>query len=66
MIKRIVISSTLGLNNLYGWVKLQELPVNNFDWIKDNSQFNEDLIKSHNKESDERYFVEVDVQYLEK
>ena len=30
----------------------QKLPVNNFEWIKNNSQFNEDFIKSYNKESD--------------
>ena len=45
---------------------LQKLPVNNFEWIKDTSQFNEDFIKDYNEESDERYFLEVDVQYLEK
>ena len=30
------------------------------------SQFNESFIKSYNEESDEGYFFEVDVQYLEK
>ena len=54
------------VNNLYGWAMSQELPLNNFEWIKDTSQFNEDLIKDHNEESDEGYFLEVDVQYLEK
>ena len=44
----------------------QKLPVNNFEWIKDTSQFNEDFIKNYNEEIDEGYFVEVDVQYLEK
>ena len=44
----------------------QKLPVNNFEWIKDTSQFNEHFIKSYNEESDEGYFMEVDVQYLEK
>ena len=44
----------------------QKLPVNNFEWIKDASQFNEDFIKFYNEESDEEYFLEVDVQYLEK
>ena len=43
----------------------QKLPVNNFEWIEDTTQFNEDFIKTYNKESDERYFFEVDVQYLE-
>ena len=31
----------------------QKLPVNNFDWIKDTFQFNEDFIKKCNEESDE-------------
>ena len=42
----------------------QKLPVNNFEWIKDTSQFNKDFIKNYNEESDEGYFLEVDVQYL--
>ena len=33
------------VNNFYGWAMLQKLPVNNLELIKDNSQFNEDLIK---------------------
>ena len=35
----------------------QKLPVNNFEWIEDTSNFSE--------ESNERYFLEVDVEYLE-
>ena len=54
------------VNNLYGWAMLQKLPVNNFEWIKDTSQFNEDFIKNYNEESDEGYFLEVDIQYPEK
>ena len=50
----------------YGCAMSQKLPVNNFEWIKDRSQFNEVFIKNYNEESDERYFLEVDVQYLEK
>ena len=45
---------------------LQRLPVDNFGWIKDNYQFNKDFIKTQNEQSDEGYFFEVDVQYLEK
>ena len=41
----------------------QKLPVNNFEWIKDNRQFNEDFMKSYNEDSAEVYFLEVDVQY---
>ena len=33
------------VNNLHGWAMSQKLPVNNFEWIKDNSQFNEDFKK---------------------
>ena len=54
------------VNNLYGWAMLQKLPVNNFEWIKDTSQFNEDFIKNYNEESDEGYFLEVDVQHPKK
>ena len=54
------------VTNLYGWAMSQKLPVNNSEWIKDTSQFNEDFIKNYNEESDELYFLEVDVQYLEK
>ena len=32
---------------------LQKLPVNNFEWVKDTSQFNEDIIKNYYEESDE-------------
>ena len=44
----------------------QKLLVNNFAWIKDTSQFNKYFIKNYNAESDEGYFLEVDIQYLEK
>ena len=54
------------VNHLYGWAMSQKFPVNNFEWIKDTFQFNEDFIKNYNEESDEGYFLKVDVQYLEK
>ena len=53
-------------NNLYDMKMSQKLPVKNFEWIKNASRFNEDFIKSCNEESDEGYFLEVYVQYLEK
>ena len=44
----------------------QKLPVNNFEWIKDTSQFNEDFKRTYNEELDEGYVLKVDVQYIEK
>ena len=45
---------------------LQKLPVDGFEQVEDNSQFNEDIIKSYNEKSDEGYFIEVNVQYPKK
>ena len=53
------------VSNLYGWAISQKLPANNFEWIEDHSQLNEDFIKSNNEESDERYFLEINVEYPE-
>ena len=44
----------------------QKLQVNNFEWIEDTFQFNEDFIKIYNEKSDKGYFLEVDVEYTEK
>ena len=44
----------------------QKLPTFNFKWVEDTSQFNEDFIKNYNEKSEEGYFLEVHVQYLEK
>ena len=54
------------VNNLYGWAMSQKLPVNNFEWIEETSQFNKDFIKNYNEESDEGYFPEADDHYPEK
>ena len=51
------------VNNLYGWAMSQKRPVNNFEWLENTSQFNEDFIKNYNEESDKGYFLEPDVQY---
>ena len=50
----------LDVNNLYGWAMLQKLPVSDFEWIKDTSQFNKDFIKEYNEESDKGHFLKVD------
>ena len=55
-----------GVNDLYGWEMSQKLPVNNFEWVKNTSQFSKDFIKNYREERDEGYFLEVDVHYLEK
>ena len=34
------------INYLYGWAMLQKLPGNGFNWAKNLSEFNEDLIKT--------------------
>ena len=41
----------------------EKLPVNNFECIKETSQFN-DFVKEYNEENDEGYFLEVAAQYL--
>ena len=43
-----------------------KLSINNFEWIEETSQLNEDFIKNCNEENDEVYFLEVDVQFPEK
>ena len=48
------------VNNLYGWAMSQKL-----EWIEDIFKFTEDFIKKYNEESDEQYFLKIDVQYPE-
>ena len=50
------------VNNLYGWAMSQKLPVNGFKCVEDISEFDESFIKSYNEESDEGYFLEVDIE----
>ena len=54
------------VNNLYGCAVSKKLPVNKFEWIEDTFHFNEDFILNYNEESNEGYFLQADVQYLEK
>ena len=49
------------VNDSYGWAISPKVPVNNFEWIRD---LFPDFIKNK-EESDEGYFLEFDVQYLE-
>ena len=42
----------------------RKLPVNGFMWYNDHlSDFNEEFIKDYNENSDEGYFLEVDIEY---
>ena len=51
------------VKNLHGWATSQQLPVSDFQLIKNESKYNEDFIKSYIEDSDEGYS---DVQYPEK
>ena len=53
----------LDANNLYGWAMSQKLPVNDFQWVEELSQFKEDFIQNYDENSNKGYFLEVDVEY---
>ena len=44
----------------------QKLPLGVFKWVKNTYQFNKGFIKNYNEGSNIEYFLEVDVEYLEK
>ena len=58
----------LDANNLYKWAMAQTLPANGFKWVEKSrlSRFNEIFIKHCDENSDEGYFLEVDVDYPKK
>ena len=56
----------LDSNNLYGWAMSQTLPLNGFKWVKNLSTFNEIFIRNCDENSDEGYFLKVDVDYPKK
>ena len=53
----------LDANNLYGYPICEKLPVNGFKWVEDLSQFNEGFIKIFDENSNNGYFIEVDLEY---
>ena len=53
------------VNNLYGWAMSQKVPLNDSNWVEDISGFDESFTKHFNEESDEGYFFQVAIQYLE-
>ena len=44
----------------------RKLSVNGFKWVKNLSKFDERIIKDYDGNSNKRYFLEVDVEYLKK
>ena len=53
----------LDANNLYGWAMCKKLPVGNFQWAKILKIYSEEFIKRYDENSDNRYLLEVDVEY---
>ena len=44
---------------------MQRLPVNDFKWVDDLSEFYEGFIKGYNEKGKEEHFPEVNIQYPE-
>ena len=55
----------LDANNWYGWAMSQKTPVNGFEWEQNIHKFNDDFIKNYDEDSNQGYFLEVDVEYPE-
>ena len=55
-------------NNLYRWAMSHKLPINGFKWVEKSrlSKFTEIFIKNYTENSNERYFLEVYVDYPKK
>ena len=51
---------------MYGSAMSQKIPVNDFKWVDETYQFNEDFIKLYDEDSNIGYFLEADVLYPEK
>ena len=49
------------VNFLYGWAMSQKLRINDLKWVKGLSEFDESFVKSYSRESDEGFFLEVDI-----
>ena len=47
------------VNNLYGWAMSQKFPLNNFEWIKYTSQFNEGFIETTMKKVMKDIFLQL-------
>ena len=47
------------VNNFYGWIMSQKLPVNCFEWTEDISEFDEGFIKSIMKKVTKEIFMKL-------
>ena len=47
------------VNNLSRWAMSQVLPINDFRWVENTSQFSEDFIEICNEESDKGCFLKL-------
>ena len=56
----------LDANNLYGKAMTEKLPVRGFKWVNDISKIDEDFVKDYNKNDNEGYILDVDVDYPSK
>ena len=56
----------LDANNLYGSTMSQKLLVNGFEWVEELSQFNENSPTNYDENSNEGYFLDVDLEYPKK
>ena len=64
-IKKLSYLKYWGTNNLYGWKLSQKLTVNDLKLAEDIYEFNEDIIKNCDNESDKGYFLWGEVQFPE-
>ena len=54
------------VNNLYGCVISQKLPLGDFNWVENTSYFSKNFVENCNEDGGEEYFLEVDVCYADK
>ena len=53
----------LDANNLYGGVMSQKLPTSCFNWVKNVSKIDEELIKNYENDDDIGHILKVDIEY---
>ena len=56
----------LDANNFYGKAMTEKLPVRGFKWLNDISKIDEGFVKVYNKNDNESYILDVDIDYPSK